>query len=190
MKRTWSILIPALALATLASCGARDRAGNQQNGAAAVDNETLTRLELTSSAFQEGGAIPAEFTCDGANRSPPLKWGEPPAGTKSFALVVDDPDAPGGAFDHWGAFDIPAGTRSIAAGQAAGTQAVNGFGKPGYGGPCPPKGHGPHRYRFKLFALDVDRLGLKADAKASDIERAAEQHLTGRGELTGTYERR
>ena len=184
------VISSALALAALASCGASNQAANDSNGGTAVENETLAKLDLTSSAFPDGGTIPTEFTCDGANRSPPLAWGEPPQGTKSFALVVDDPDAPSGTFDHWGAFDIPADTQSIAAGQSAGTEALNGFGRSGYGGPCPPKGHGPHHYRFKLMALDVDRLGLQADAKASDIERAAEQHLVGRAELTGIYERR
>lgn len=180
----------ALALIALSSCGARNQANNEANGGTAMENATLAKLELTSSAFRDGQPIPTQFTCDGANQSPPLAWGEPPPGTKSFALVVDDPDAPGGTFDHWGAFDIPASTRSIAAGQSVGTETWNGFGKPGYGGPCPPQGHGPHHYRFKLMALSVDRLGLQADAKAGDIERAAEQHLLGRAELTGIYERR
>jgi len=179
-----------VALAALTGCGASNRANQQSNGDTAVENATLAKLELTSSAFQEGGAIPTQFTCDGANQSPPLEWDDPPAGTKSLALVVDDPDAPSGTFDHWGAFDIPASTRSIAAGQSIGTETANGFGKSGYGGPCPPKGHGPHHYRFKLLALDVDRLGLDRNAKASDVERAAEQHLVGRAQLTGIYERR
>jgi Raf kinase inhibitor-like YbhB/YbcL family protein len=186
----WQGIAAALAVIALSSCGARNQAGNQANGGMAVENATLAKLELTSSAFQEGGAIPTQFTCDGADQSPPLSWGEPPAGTKSFALVVDDPDAPSGTFDHWGAFDIPVSTRSIAAGQSAGTETENGFGKPGYGGPCPPRGHGPHHYRFKLMALDVDHLELQANAKASDVERAAEPHVVGRAQLTGIYERR
>lgn len=154
-----------------------------------MDNATLAKLSVTSDAFQNGGAIPTLFTCDGANQSPALNWGEPPPGTKSFALVVDDPDAPSGTFRHWGAFDIPATVRSIGAGQAADSQALNDFGKPGYGGPCPPKGHGPHHYHFKLFALDVDQLGLWASAKVADVENAASLHAIGRGELIGTYQR-
>ena len=154
-----------------------------------MDDATLAKLSLTSDTFQNGGAIPARFTCDGENRSPALSWGEPPPETKSFALVVDDPDAPSGTFHHWGAFDIPATTRSIGGGQAVGSPAVNDFGKPGYGGPCPPKGHGLHHYHFKLFALGVDRLRLWANAKVADVERAANQHAIGRGELIGTYER-
>ena len=150
----------------------------------------MTNLSLTSEAFANGQPIPQQYSCDGADQSPPLRWAEPPAATKGFALVVDDPDAPGGTFRHWGAYDIPASTRSIAAGQQPGTQALNGFGKHGYGGPCPPKGHGPHHYHFKLFALDTDKLGLSAGTKVEDVEKAAQQHALARGELVGTYERR
>jgi Raf kinase inhibitor-like YbhB/YbcL family protein len=155
-----------------------------------VENPTLTKLSLTSDAFQNGGVIPAQYTCDGADQSPALSWGEPPPSTKSFALVVDDPDAPNGTFRHWGAYDIPAATRSIGQGQKAGTEAVNDKGKPGYGGPCPPKGHGPHHYHFKLFALDVDKLGLSGNPKITDVENSAKQHAVGQAELVGTYERK
>jgi Raf kinase inhibitor-like YbhB/YbcL family protein len=179
-----------IALAALASCGAGSQPANEAEGGTAVENATLTKLELTSDAFQDGQAIPQQYSCDGADQSPPLRWGEPPAGTKSFALIVDDPDAPSGTFRHWGAFDIPAEARSLSAGQAAGTQAVNDFGKTGYGGPCPPKGHGVHHYHFKLFALGVERLGLGADAKVEDVEKAARRHAIGQAELIGTYERR
>lgn len=155
-----------------------------------MENSTLTKLSLTSDAFQEGQPIPTQYTCDGADQSPPLRWGEPPQGTKSFALVVDDPDAPSGTYRHWGAYDIPAATRAIAAGQKIGSEAANDFGKPGYGGPCPPKGHGPHHYHFKLFALDADRLDVTADPKVTDVESAASRHAIGRAELIGTYERK
>ena len=154
-----------------------------------MEDTTLTKFSLTSDAFQPGRDIPIQFTCDGADRSPALTWAEPPPGTKSLAIVIDDPDAPSGLFRHWGAFDIPAGTRSIAASEQVGTQALNDFGKPGYGGPCPPKGHGPHHYHFKLYALDVDKLGLEANAKIAEIESAAAKHAIGMGELIGTYER-
>ena len=182
-------LVPALMLAALASCGASDQAANQSEGGTTVEDTTLTKLNLTSDAFHEGQAIPTQFTCDGADESPELSWGQPPQGTKSFALVADDPDAPNGTFRHWGAYDIPATTRSIAAGQTNGSQAVNDMGKTGYGGPCPPKGHGVHHYHFKLFALDVDKLVLGAGAKVADVENAANQHALGRAELIGTYER-
>jgi Raf kinase inhibitor-like YbhB/YbcL family protein len=181
------ILVPALLLAGLASCGTGNQAGNQVNGEGPMENATLTTFALTSEAFTNGQAIPSQFTCDGAGQPPPLAWGEPPDGTRSFALVVDDPDAPSGLFRHWGAYNIPASARSVP-GSAA--QAVNDFGKPGYGGPCPPKGHGPHHYHFKLFALDVDRLDLPASAKVAQVESEADKHVVGRAELTGTYERK
>jgi Raf kinase inhibitor-like YbhB/YbcL family protein len=183
-------IAPAIALAALASCGAGSQPANEAEGGAAVENATPTKLELASDAFRDGQAIPRQYSCDGADQSPPLSWGEPPAGTKSFALIVDDPDAPGGTFRHWGAYDIPAEARSLSAGQAAGAQVVNDFGKTGYGGPCPPKGHGVHHYHFKLFALGVDKLGLGAGAKVEDVEKAARQHAIGQAELIGTYERR
>jgi Raf kinase inhibitor-like YbhB/YbcL family protein len=184
-------LTPALVFVALASCGASHRAANKSsNGGTAVENATLTKLSLTSDAFKDGGAIPAQYTCDGANTSPALSWSEPPAGTKSFALVVDDPDAPSGIFRHWGVFDIPASAQSIGGGQKIGTEVANDFGQPGYGGPCPPKGHGPHHYHFKLFALDVDRLGVASNSKIAEVETAAQQHAIGKAELIGTYERR
>jgi Raf kinase inhibitor-like YbhB/YbcL family protein len=188
--RSLSKLAPALGLVALASCGADNHANNRSKGDAAVENATLTKLNLTSDAFADGQAIPAHHTCDGSNQSPPLSWGDPPPATKSFVLVIDDPDAPGGTFRHWGAFDIPASTRRIGAGQQAGLQAVNDFDRPGYGGPCPPKGHGPHHYHFKLFALGVDRLNVGPNPKVIDVENEASKHAIAQGELIGTYERR
>ena len=181
----------ALALIALASCGSSKYAANNiQAGGAAMDSATLAKIELTTQAFKNGEPIPVQYTCDGANYSPPLSWGEPPAGTKSFALVIDDPDAPKGTFRHWGVYDIPASARSTGGSQRIGTEVHNDFGKPGYGGPCPPKGHGPHHYHFKLFALDVDRLDLGPIAKVIDIENGARKHAIAKGELIGTYERR
>ncbi len=155
-----------------------------------MTNATLVKLDLTSSAFSDGQPIPVQYTCDGANQSPPLAWGEPPTGIRSFALTIDDPDAPGGTFRHWGVFDIPASARSIGGGQRIGTEVNNDFGKPGYGGPCPPKGHGPHHYHFRLFALDVDKLGLSPAARVKDVEDSAAKRAIAQGELIGTYQRR
>lgn len=180
-------MAPALALVAMASCGGSDRSNN---GGAAVENATLTKLQLTSDAFQAGQPIPTQFTCDGNDQTPTLHWSDPPAGTKSFALVIDDPDAPSGTYRHWGVFDIPASARSIGGSQKIGTEVANDFGKAGYGGPCPPKGHGPHHYHFKLFALDTDKLEVSGDAKVVDVEKAAEKHALGQGELIGTYERK
>lgn len=155
----------------------------------------MTNFMLKSDAFSEGQPLPAQFTCDAEDQSPPLSWSEPPAGTKSFALVVDDPDAPSGTFRHWAAFNIPASTRGLPAGagnESAGDidQAENDFGRSGYGGACPPKGHGPHHYRFKLFALDTDKLDLPPTASIEQVEAAVSEHQIGRAELTGTYERK
>jgi Raf kinase inhibitor-like YbhB/YbcL family protein len=131
-------------------------------------------LELTSTAFQEGAPIPKEHTADGRNASPPLKWPDPPGGTKSLALICEDPDAPRGTFTHWVIFNLPAESRELSAGvpQEAtlpnGTaQGTNGFGKAGYGGPSPPPGK-PHRYFFKLYALDR-RLDLQPGTTKEDL---------------------
>ncbi|MFL6723430.1 MAG: YbhB/YbcL family Raf kinase inhibitor-like protein [Sphingomicrobium sp.] len=164
-------------------------------GCGGGEEKAVASFMINSTAFTDGATIPTEFNCDGADQSPPLQWSEPPDGTKSFALVVDDPDAPSGTFRHWAAFNIPSGARDLAAGagnQAEGMmiQAKNDFGKMGYGGACPPKGHGPHRYRFKLLALDTDKLALPAGSKVEEVETAAAKHLLGRAELTGTYERK
>ena len=183
-------MAPALALAALASCGASNRAANDTQEGGNVESATLAKLGLISDAFQDGQVIPTQYTCDGADQTPVLTWGDPPSGTKSFALVIDDPDAPSGTFRHWGVFDIPASARSIGGAQHVGTEVTNDFGKPGYGGPCPPKGHGPHHYHFKLFALDTDKLEIPSGAKVKDVEDAAAKHAIARGELIGTYERR
>lgn len=155
-----------------------------------MENATLATLDLTSDVFRNGQPIPAQYTCDGTDQTPTLKWGEPPAGTKSFALVINDPDAPNGIFRHWGVFDIPASARSIGGSQRVGTEVSNDFGKSGYGGPCPPKGHGAHHYHFKLFALDVNTLDVRSGAKVVDVENAARRHAIAEGELIGTYERK
>jgi Raf kinase inhibitor-like YbhB/YbcL family protein len=191
----WRLLVSVIFFAAAAGCGARNPAANQAKGNQAMENATLTRISLTSSAFQDGQAIPSQYSCDGAGQSPPLAWSEPPQGTKSFALVVDDPDAPSGTFHHWGAYDIPASVRSLDAGagnsaSAPFAQAVNDAGNAGYKGPCPPPGNGPHHYRFKLHALDVDRLSVPPNPKIPDVERAAQEHAIGGAELTGIYERK
>jgi Raf kinase inhibitor-like YbhB/YbcL family protein len=180
-------LVPAILCIALASCGASQ---DSNNGAAAVEKHTIGRISLTSDAFNDGQPIPTKYSCDGANQSPAISWGNPPAATKSFALVIDDPDAPGGTFRHWGAYDIPASARSIGGAQKAGTEVANDKGSIGYTGPCPPPGHGLHHYHFKLFALSVDKLGVGSGAKVIDVEKAAAKHAIAQGELIGTYKRR
>ena len=132
-------------------------------------------FKLVSSAFEEGGAIPKLHSCEGADVSPSLEWSGEPGGTKSYALIADDPDAPAGTWNHWLLWDIPASVRGLAQGfkpGRLGASGANDFGKPGYGGPCPPRGHGPHRYFFKIHALDVESLSLGAGARRADLDRA------------------
>jgi Raf kinase inhibitor-like YbhB/YbcL family protein len=151
-------------------------------------------FELTSTAFSVGKAIPRKFTCDGPDVSPTLAWTEPPAKTQSFALIMDDPDAPVGTWVHWVLYGLPADTRELPEGVAKQEQLPNGarqgrndFRKIGYGGPCPPPGK-PHRYFFKLYALDT-KLDLKAGATKPDVESAMKGHILAQAELIGTYGR-
>ena len=175
-------------LVILASCGTHGADDPEKEGRA-MEKAAQPTLRLASDAFRQGGPIPTRYTCDGANTAPQLEWGSPPPGTKSFALVVIDPDAPGGMVRHWGVYDIPAVARAIGGAQHTGTEVRNDFGTLGYGGPCPPKGHGPHHYHFRLFALGREHLDLGADATVASIERAVADALA-EGELVGTYERR
>lgn len=151
-------------------------------------------LQLRSPAFGNGERIPERFSCDGADMSPPLAWSDAPAGTHSFALFCDDPDAPNGTFHHWAIYDIPVSTRELPEGfSSTGTiglmrQGMNDFGKAGYGGACPPKGHGTHHYHFKLVALDVGHLDVRGN-RCEDIERAARSHTLAETELVGTFSR-
>jgi hypothetical protein len=151
-------------------------------------------LQISSAVFSAGETIPRKFTCDGPDVSLQLKWNDPPANTQSFALIMDDPDAPGGTWVHWVLYDLPANTRELAEGVAkqeqlssGARQGRNDFGKTGYGGPCPPPGK-PHRYFFKMYALDA-KLGLKAGATKVDVERATKGHVLAQAELIGKYGR-
>ncbi len=150
-------------------------------------------LTLESSAFRSGADMPERFTGDGEDASPPLAWSGAPSATRSFAIVCSDADAPGGTWYHWAIFDIPRSAVELAEHHppSGGTplQALNDFGKPGYGGPLPPAGHGPHRSRFRLYALDVERLGLPAKVRCRDVERAAEAHGIARADLFARYSR-
>lgn len=143
---------------------------------------------LRSTAFHDGGMIPREFTCDGGDRTPALTWAEAPDGTRSFVLIMDDPDAPGGTFTHWLAYDIPASATEIAD-RPPGKTLPNDFGRAGYGGPCPPRGHGPHRYFFTLHAVDVPTLTVQGNTRAA-LERALDGHSLGAARLMGRFERK
>jgi len=152
-------------------------------------------MVLTSTAFGDGERIPELYTCDGADISPPLRWSGVPAGTRSFAILCDDPDAPGGTWTHWAAFDIGADADRLRESFPKGSrvdhvrQALTDFGRTGYGGPCPPRGHGVHHYHFRILALDVERLDLPARATFEDVAEAAEPHMLEQATLTGTYSR-
>jgi len=145
-------------------------------------------MELRSPAFEDGGRIPSAHTCDGADTSPALRISGVPEGAAALALVMDDPDAPGGTFDHWLVWNIPPGTSEIPEGtEPEGVQGRTDFGKLGYGGPCPPGG--THCYRFKLYALDT-QLDLREGARKAELEAAMEGHILAQSVLQGTYSRR
>ncbi|NWG07120.1 MAG: YbhB/YbcL family Raf kinase inhibitor-like protein [Chloroflexi bacterium] len=144
-------------------------------------------LQLTSDAFANGQSIPAKFSCLGKNISPALAWTEPPAGTQSFALIVDDPDAPGSTWVHWVLYNIPADVRNLPesfSAQDPVSVGKNSWGKLSYGGPCPPSG--THRYYFKLYALD-STLSLSPGASKEQLLKAMEGHILAQSELMGTF---
>jgi Raf kinase inhibitor-like YbhB/YbcL family protein len=151
-------------------------------------------LSLSSLAFQEGDDISITYTCDGQDISPPLTWGEPPSETQSFALIMDDPDAPGGVFTHWLLFNLPADTRELPEGVPPHNELANGalhgqngFDTIGYGGPCPPAGPA-HHYRFTIYALD-QAIDLVAGASRKQVIDAITEHILAWGQLTGMYQR-
>jgi Raf kinase inhibitor-like YbhB/YbcL family protein len=149
---------------------------------------------ISVSGFSNGGSIPQKFTCQGADVSPQLAWTDAPAATKSFALLVDDPDAPVGNWNHWTMWNLPATLHGLAEGVSKsarlpdGTeQGINDFRKTGYNGPCPPAGK-PHRYYFKLFAIDAI-LKLETGSGKKELETAMKNHVLGKAEWMGTYKR-
>jgi hypothetical protein len=163
-------------------------AAGQEKGA------THVSLTLTSQAFSAGGEVPKRNSCDGEDLSPQLSWSHAPAGAKSLALIVDDPDAPVGTFTHWVLYNLAPATSELPEGVSKGEQAPGGgsqgrndFGRIGYGGPCPPPGK-PHRYYFRLFALDTV-LGLKPGASRAQVEKAMQGHVLEQGEIVARYRR-
>lgn len=186
-KRVWTALWVVALVAGAIACN------GEQPQPQAVDDSVGTLL-LESDAFQAGETIPQPYTCDGDDVSPALRWSEPPAGTQSLALIFDDVDAPGRTWVHWVLFNIPASTRALPEGIADGAT-VTGLGMHGsnswkalgYGGPCPPKGS-PHRYTFRLYALDA-MLDLAAGASRAELDEAMEGHILGQGKLVGLFGR-
>jgi Raf kinase inhibitor-like YbhB/YbcL family protein len=152
-------------------------------------------MQLRSSDFSSGSTIPRRFTCDGEDLSPALDWKAAPATTRSFVLLCDDPDAPAGKWHHWAAYDINADQTGLVegasgdGGAAQFKQAVNDFRRAGYGGPCPPRGHGRHHYHFRLLALSVDHLSLGGKPSCSEVEREARKHVIAEATLIGIYQR-
>jgi Raf kinase inhibitor-like YbhB/YbcL family protein len=152
-------------------------------------------MMLTSPAFGNDQPIPNRFSRDGGNVSPPVEWRNEPTDAQSYALVVEDPDAPGGTFRHWAAYDIPPQLRKLPEGVGSGQEipgvqmAKNDFGNTRYDGPQPPPGHGTHHYHFKLFALDVPSLDLPRGANAQDVLEAARAHALATADAVGVFER-
>jgi len=150
-------------------------------------------IKITSTAFDEGSMIPRSYTCDGEDVSPPLAWTGVPEGTKSLALICDDPDAPVGTWVHWVLFNLPADINGLSANvppdkviENGGRHGMNDFRKFGYGGPCPPGG--THRYYFKLYALDAE-INLDAGINKAQLVKAMEGHILAQGQLMGRYKR-
>lgn len=189
ISSTRSVIIVCLAAALLTACASK-------SSPAAAPTPTISSqstkaggtLELTSSAFNPMASIPAKYTCDGANLSPPLTLAGIPAGTADLALIVDDPDAPGGDWVHWLVWNIDPRTASFAEGAtpAGAIEGVTSFGHQKYGGPCPPSGS--HRYQFTLYALDK-KLALSNLANKSTLLSAMQNHILTQTTLTGVYQR-
>ncbi|MBN1290328.1 MAG: YbhB/YbcL family Raf kinase inhibitor-like protein [Candidatus Latescibacteria bacterium] len=154
----------------------------------------MQNITIESTAFDEGGMIPVQYTCDGKNVSPPMQWSEPPEGTQSIALICDDPDAASGDWVHWVIYNIPAASRGLPgnfplmATLPDGTvQGMTDFRSIGYGGPCPPSG--AHRYYFKIYALDT-KLSYPSGITKQQLLKAMEGHILAQGQLMGKYTRR
>ncbi len=153
-------------------------------------------FSITSADIKGGERIERDFTCEGEDISPGLQWEGLPEGTKSLVLIVEDPDAPMGTFIHWVLYDIPASGTGLERG-ASGTEALAGgaregvssFGRKGYNGPCPPPGHGEHRYYFRLRALDIARLEVTGKARKEDVEAVMNGHVLAETSIMGTYSR-
>ena len=154
----------------------------------ASEGEINMSIQITSSAFQEGDTIPHIYTCDDRNVSPPLSWTGVPQGSISLVLIMDDPDAPSGTFDHWILFNLSPIIKGLSQdNHNVGVEGKNSFGRVGYGGPCPPRGSN-HRYYLRLYALDTEVV-LKAGASKAQVERAMQGHILAQGQLMARYGR-
>ena len=182
----------ALLLAGLFLNSTRDaRAAAAQS---AAQKPAEAKLQLTSPSFEADSALPAKYTCDGSGVSPALAWSDPPTGTQSFALVVDDPDVPTKTVIHWLIYDLPPATRALPEGVPTkaklpdgSRQGKNVAGKIGYTGPCPQQGGAAHHYFFKLYALDY-QTGLKPKASDADVEKVIKGHILAQAELIARFQ--
>jgi Raf kinase inhibitor-like YbhB/YbcL family protein len=151
-------------------------------------------LRIVSPAFPNNERIPERYSKEGGNVSPPIQWTDAPRNTRSFAVVVEDPDAPKGIFRHWAVYNVPPAYQGLDENSGSGSagspleMAVNDFGNRSYDGPQPPRGHGVHHYHFRLLALDVPELGLPAGASVKDVLHAAQAHLIAEAETVGTFQ--
>ncbi|MFI9804373.1 YbhB/YbcL family Raf kinase inhibitor-like protein [Streptomyces sp. NPDC052301] len=191
MRKSWMVAVAATAV--VSGCGNGDGAASAPaptSSAPASTSSVVHRLTVASPAYPDGGTIPRRYTCDGEDVSPPLGVTAVPAGTVSLALLLQDPDAPRGTFTHWLAWDIAPHLTPLAAGEhpAGAAEGRNGFGRTGYGGPCPPRGDHPHRYVLTVYAADR-RPSLAPDATPADLLRALSGHTLASGTLTGRYGR-
>ncbi len=190
----WLIIIAASVYAFNHNfTGSRDTEGQITSSMTSMSSSTFT---LSSKDFDNNASIPSRFTCDGDQVNPALSIGGVPEGTKSLALIMDDPDVPkqlkpDGVFDHWVLFNIPPDTKDITEGNPVGVAGANGAGKNAYTGPCPPPQYEPseHRYVFKLYALDSE-LSLRAGATKADVEKAIQGHVVAEAQLVGRYKRK
>lgn len=186
MRRTFALL----ACLALFGCKKNDEPTSTSTSSAPAASPATTpnAMKITTPAFLPGQKIPVEHTCDGADTNPEVGWSGAPKSAKSFLLIVDDPDAPSGTFTHWIIFDMPAPMNNIpAAATGIGTQGKNDFGNAKWNGPCPPKGKGDHRYFFKLFALDVEKLGPSDGASRGEVEKKIDGHVVAKAETMGTF---
>ncbi len=197
-KCFFPLVLPLILLvSTMSSCGSASSPTSTPQppapAAPAQGEEAAISIELTSAAFAPGASIPTKYTCDGDDISPPLEWGDPPQDTQSFALVADDPDAPGGMWVHWVLYNLPSETRALpeavppdAELSDGSRHGQNSWKRLDYGGPCPPSG--THRYFFKLYALDT-LLDPDAIKDNKQLLQAMEGHILAQTELMGTYSR-
>ena len=176
---------------SIVACGSGDNDAEQFD----PESSLIATLNLSSPSFDDSGDIPVDFTCDGNNTSPALRWTDVPDGTRSIAIVLDDPDAPGQIFRHWSVFNIPSGTRSLEASQSntpelkdSIRQAKNDFGETGYSGPCPPEDQ-THEYVFFIYALS-EPIELDGNAAPLDVSAALRGKVIGTGSFSGMYARR